>query len=77
MWQRVIEKPAKNDNCQEINLFDVKELYDAAYDEKAKERIDLKVFQKLLDQAEHLDRAYRQQLALKMAEPFSYAKKAA
>ena len=72
MWQRIIEKPAKNDNGQEINLFDVKELYDAAYAEKAKERVDLRVFQKLLDQAERLDRAYRQQLALKMAQPFTY-----
>ncbi len=45
-----------------ISLFDVKELYDAAYDEKAKARACLKTFKTLLEQAEALDLAYRAQL---------------
>lgn len=49
-------------NQNSISLFDVKELYDAAYDEKAKARACLKTFKTLLGQAEALDLAYRAQL---------------
>ncbi len=49
-------------NQNEISLFDVKELYDAAYDEKARARASLKTFKALLDKAEMLDAAYRAQL---------------
>ena len=36
MWGTLLKKLANNDNGQEISLFDVKELYDAAYAEKGK-----------------------------------------
>ncbi len=49
-------------NQNVISLFDVKELYDAAYDEKAKARACLKTFKELLEKAEMLDAAYRAQL---------------
>lgn len=48
----------KNDNKGEISLFDVKELYDAAYAEKAKARVNLKRFRTLLDKATRLDSAF-------------------
>ncbi len=63
MWAFIIKQMAKNDNSQEISLFDVKELYDAAYDEKAKARVNLTKFKLLIKQAEKLDAAYRFQLA--------------
>jgi hypothetical protein len=53
-----------NDNTQEISLFDVKELYDAAYEEKAKARVNLKRFKALINKAEQMDVAYRVQLGL-------------
>ena len=52
-----------NDNKGEISLFDVKELYDAAYTEKEKARVNLKSFRALLAKAMKLDAAYREQLA--------------
>lgn len=58
---------AENDNNQEISLFDVKELYDAAYEADAD--------QALMEQAIRLDQAYRAQLAV--AKPFIYTKIAA
>lgn len=70
MWGRIINKLALNDNQGEISLFDVKELYDAAYAEKAKARVNLKKFQKLMEKANQLDMAYREQLA--HAKPFQY-----
>lgn len=60
MWG--IIKKLKNDNNNEVSLFDVKELYDAAYDEKAKARVNLKKFKALLGKAEKLDSIYRTQL---------------
>ena len=44
-------------------MFDVKALYDAAYDEKARARSCLKSFRTLLKKAEMLDAAYRDQIA--------------
>ena len=71
MWgiKNMGNKP-KNDNGQEISFIDVKELYDAAYAEKAKAQVNLKAFQVLLDQAVLLDEAYRAQLM--QVKPFQY-----
>jgi len=74
MWGTLLKKLANNDNGQEISLFDVKELYDAAYDEKAKARVNLKKFKKLMEKATQLDEAYRAQLTT--AQPFQYGKAA-
>lgn len=75
MWATLLNKLANNnDNGHEISLFDVKELYDAAYDEKAKARVNLKRFKKLMEKATQLDTAYRAQLAT--AQPFQYRKAA-
>lgn len=72
MWEKLINKLAQNDNLVEISLFDVKELYDAAYAEKAKARVNLKKFHKLMERATQLDLAYRAQLAA--VQPFQYGK---
>ena len=64
----------KNDNNDEISLFDVKELYDAAYAEKEKARVNLKKFTALLNKAEKLDAIYRSQLLT--AKPFQYGRAA-
>lgn len=53
--------PGANQN--RISLFEVKALYDAAYEEKARARACLKTFRSLLDKAEALDSAYRAQIA--------------
>lgn len=71
--KKITNKP-KNDNHQQITYFDVKELYDAAYAEGAKERLDLTRFRELLVQAESMDHAYRVQLGL--VHPFEYARAA-
>jgi hypothetical protein len=47
----------------EISWLDVKELYDAAYAEKAEARGAIGRFRSLLAQAEGLDALYRSQLA--------------
>ena len=49
-------------NQNEISIFDVKALYDAAYEAKDKARANLKEFKTVLEQAEALDLAYRAQL---------------
>ncbi len=68
-----VNGPQANQN--EISFFDVKELYDAAYAEKAKAQACLKTFQTLLGQAEALDAAYRAQLI--RARDARHAQKAA
>lgn len=71
MWKKLLQKMAdNNDGEQEISLFDVKELYDAAYDEKAKARVSLKKFKKLMEKATLMDEAYRAQLM--NTKPFQY-----
>lgn len=77
MWgiQRIRSKAvkalnAKNDNFKEVTFFDVKELYDAAYAEKAKGRVSIKRFKKLMAKATLMDMAYRAQLS--KAKPFQY-----
>jgi len=49
-------------NQNRISLFDVKALYDAAYEEKARARACLRTFRSLLEKAEALDAAYRAQM---------------
>ena len=61
---KLLRKWTGNDNYQEISFFDVKELYDAAYDEKAKARVNLKKFKALIQKAEKLDAIYRAQLEM-------------
>jgi hypothetical protein len=63
MWG-LLKRIAKNDNCGEISFVDVKELYDTAYAEKTKARVNLKKFKSLLEKAEKMDLAYRTQLGL-------------
>ncbi|MEM8832987.1 MAG: hypothetical protein AAGB32_00455 [Pseudomonadota bacterium] len=62
MWNKLLRKLAQNDNSPEISVFDVKELYDAAYAEKAKARVNLKKFRVLIEKAEQMDALYRAQL---------------
>lgn len=64
-----------NDNKKVISLFEVKSLYDDAYEEKAKARMCLKTFKTKLAKAEALDRAYRAQE--KLVEPVKLYGKAA
>ena len=61
---KLLRKWAGNDNSGEISYFDVKELYDAAFAEKNKARVNLKKFKTLMTQAEKMDAAYRVQLGL-------------
>ena len=61
---KLLKRLAKNDNRGDISFIEVKELYDAAYAEKAKARINLRRFQSLMNQAIQLDEAYRVQLGL-------------
>jgi hypothetical protein len=56
-------------NENDISFFDVKELYDAAYAEKAAARTSLSRFKALMAQAEALDTAYRAQLAARRPGP--------
>ncbi len=51
----------KNDGTSDISLFDVKELYDIAYEDKAKARACLKLFKRRLAQAHKLNDAYQAQ----------------
>lgn len=53
---------AKNDNHAEISFFDVKEVYEAAYAEKEKARVNIKRFKQLMAKATLMDMAYRAQL---------------
>lgn len=47
----------------DVSIFDVKELYDLAYEEKAKGEAGKDAFKKILAEAVKLDLAYRRQLA--------------
>jgi hypothetical protein len=60
-------------NQNGISLFDVKALYDAAYEEKARARACLRTFRALLAKAEALDAAYRAQLAAARISLYSKA----
>ena len=72
MWG-LLKKLENNDNAQEISIFDVKELYDAAYTEKAKAKANLKRFKRLINKAEQMDVAYRAQLGLFQATRYEEA----
>jgi len=61
---KLLKRLANNDNQGDISFIDVKELYDTAYAEKAKARVNIKRFQVLIAKAEQLDEAYRIQLGL-------------
>lgn len=61
-------------NNDEVSFVDVKSLYDAAYEEKAKAKVNLKKFKTLLAKAEKLDEIYRAQLA--QAKTFKYGRAA-
>ncbi len=58
---------------KEIGFINVKQLYDAAFDEKAKARSNIKRFRRLYKKAEKLDLAYRAQLARKPALSYGRA----
>jgi len=47
---------------REISFIEVKSLYDAAFAEKDKARVNLTRFKRLLRKAKQLDKAYRLQL---------------
>lgn len=62
-----MEQPMANDTTTQeqqatLSLFDVKELYDLAYEEKAKGEAGEEAFKKILAEAVRLDLAYRRQL---------------
>jgi hypothetical protein len=56
-------------NENDISFFDVKELYDSAYAEKAIARDHIRRFKTLMAQAELLETAYRSQLAARRPGP--------
>ena len=72
MWE-LLKMIAKNDNNTEISFMDVKELYDAAFAEKAKARVNIKRFKTLMAKAEQMDVAYRVQLGLLQATRYEKA----
>jgi hypothetical protein len=72
MWG-LLRKLGNNDNQDEISFVDVKELYDAAYAEKAKAKVNLKRFKSLIAKAERMDVAYRAQLGLFQATRYEEA----
>ena len=63
---------AKNDD--EVSFVDVKALYDEAYEEKARAKVNLKRFKVLLAKAQKLDEIYRAQLA--QQKTFKYGRAA-
>ncbi len=56
-----------------IDFIDVKKLYDEAYAEKEKARVNLKRFRKLIGKAQKLDKAYRAQLVKEATLKFGRA----
>lgn len=56
-------------NENDISFFDIKTLYDAAYEEKEAARESLRRYTALKAQAETLEAAYRAQLAARKAGP--------
>lgn len=72
MWG-LLKRLAKNDNQGDISFIDVKELYDAAYKEKTKARVNIKRFRALMTKAVQLDEAYRLQLGATQATRYRRA----
>lgn len=60
-------------NENRINIFDVKALYDAAYEEKAQIRASIQKFNDILQQAQRLDTLYRAQIEADMASMYRKA----
>lgn len=69
MWAMIVPAHGAQANENEISFFDVKELYDAAYAEKASARASLSRFKALMAQAEALEAGYRAQLAARRPGP--------
>lgn len=67
MFQPVLRKKQGNNMTKEkeLSIFDVKELYDKAYEAKEYGAKNEDVFQELLAKAIKIDMEYRQQLAKK------------
>lgn len=67
MFQPTIEEKQEKimANTKEISVFDVKELYDAAYEAQHNDAQNEALFQDLMAKAVQLDMEYRQQLAKK------------
>ncbi len=59
--QRVLRVKASK---RDISFFDVKQLYNQAYEEKAKARNALRAYKKIENRAKAMDEAYRAQLGL-------------
>lgn len=59
-----MEKLIKNKSKQEISFFDVKVLYNEAYEHKARARNALRQFKQMEARAKAMDEAYRTQLGL-------------
>ncbi len=59
--QRVLGVKASK---KDISFFDVKQLYNQAYEEKAKARNAIRQFKKIEKRAKAMDEAYRAQLGL-------------
>ena len=68
-WHKTLKT---NDNSKEISFFDVKEVYDAAYVEKERARVNLRRFATLLNKAEAMEAAYRAQLTKK--RPYAFGR---
>ncbi len=60
-------------NENEISYFDVKVLYDAAFEEKDRARASVATFKRLMAQAEALEAAYRAQLTAQQIRRFGKA----
>ncbi len=61
---RKISKVFKADKAQDITFFEVKELYNLAYEQKAQARNALRQYRQIAIKAQKMDEAYRAQLGL-------------
>ena len=61
---RIFKALVKKAQKSEISFFDVKELYNLAYEEKARARNALRQYKKIEKRAKAMDEAYRAQLGL-------------
>ncbi len=66
-----------NANQNRLSYMDVKSVYDAAYEQKAKARASLQGYQSLMRQAERLEAAYRAQIEADAAARYQPLAKAA
>ncbi len=61
---RISRALAPKSSNKDISFFDVKELYNQAYEQKARARNALRQYKKIEARAKALDEAYRTQLGL-------------